>query len=260
MCFTREVKCWTITNNDDNNNNGLWLSWLTQKTQTTEGHLVQQNCKEGFWLNIMKAINELLKFIYKVRFKSHWFLYFWGNWEVHWGYIVWNWLISTNCYYYNNKFILIFCYYLLFWFQNPISSKMINLSAPKTIDERAINKGRLNAFLIQENNLLVINSAQSIGCTVVNVHAEDIIKGKEHLMLGLLWQIIRVKILSFSTVIDLFDNIIFSILKNVLSGSIFRNLCNNCSISMLTKWVLKLKYKVLYFSIKKSQNVLLFYF
>jgi len=71
-------------------------------------------------------------------------------------------------------------------------SKMINLSAPKTIDERAINKGRLNAFLIQENNLLVINSARSIGCTVVNIHAEDIIKGKEHLVLGLLWQIIRV--------------------------------------------------------------------
>lgn len=69
---------------------------------------------------------------------------------------------------------------------------MINLSAPKTIDERAVNKGRLNAFLIQENNILVTNSAQAIGCTVVNIAAEDISRGKHHLMLGLLWQIIRV--------------------------------------------------------------------
>lgn len=69
---------------------------------------------------------------------------------------------------------------------------MINLSAPKTIDERAINKGKLNTFLIQENNILVVNSARAIGCTVVNIHGQDISSGKEHLVLGLLWQIIRV--------------------------------------------------------------------
>ena len=69
---------------------------------------------------------------------------------------------------------------------------MINLSAPTTIDERAINKGKLNAFLIHENQLLVVNSAGAIGCTVVNIGAEDLVKGKSHLMLGLLWQIIRV--------------------------------------------------------------------
>ena len=71
-------------------------------------------------------------------------------------------------------------------------SKMINLSAPKTIDERAINKTKLSTFLIRENNDLVLNSARAIGCTVVNIRPADIESGKVHLCLGLLWQIIRV--------------------------------------------------------------------
>ena len=71
-------------------------------------------------------------------------------------------------------------------------SKMINLSAPKTIDERAINKNKLSTFLIRENNDLVLNSARAIGCTVVNIRPADIESGKVHLCLGLLWQIIRV--------------------------------------------------------------------
>ena len=40
------------------------------------------------------------------------------------------------------------------------------------------------------------NSAKAIGCVVVNVHSEDIIDGKEHLILGLIWQIIRRGLLS----------------------------------------------------------------
>lgn len=47
-----------------------------------------------------------------------------------------------------------------------------------------------------ENANVVINSAKGIGCVVVNVHAEDIIEGKEHLILGLIWQIIRRGLLS----------------------------------------------------------------
>ena len=71
---------------------------------------------------------------------------------------------------------------------------MINLSAPKTIDERAVNKKKLSHILMSENNALVINSASSIGCTVVNIGANDIIEMRQHLVLGLLWQIIRVRI------------------------------------------------------------------
>ena len=77
-------------------------------------------------------------------------------------------------------------------FENFFRSKMINISVPDTIDERTINKGKLNAFKIHENQILVVNSANAIGCTVVNIGAEDLSKGKQHLALGLLWQIIRV--------------------------------------------------------------------
>ena len=69
---------------------------------------------------------------------------------------------------------------------------MINVSVNNTIDVRTINKGKLNAFKIQENQILVVNSANAIGCSVVNIGAEDLTKGKPHLLLGLLWQIIRV--------------------------------------------------------------------
>ncbi|KAK9466339.1 calponin homology domain-containing protein [Lipomyces arxii] len=76
-----------------------------------------------------------------------------------------------------------------------VLSKLINDSVPDTIDERVLNtakKGKsLNTFTMSENANIVINSAKAIGCVVVNVHAEDIIDGREHLILGLIWQIIR---------------------------------------------------------------------
>ncbi|XP_008581155.1 PREDICTED: plastin-1 [Galeopterus variegatus] len=70
--------------------------------------------------------------------------------------------------------------------------KMINLSEPDTIDERAINKKKLTPFTISENLNLALNSASAIGCTVVNIGAQDLQEGKPHLVLGLLWQIIKV--------------------------------------------------------------------
>uniref|UniRef100_A0A286XFV9 Plastin-3 n=1 Tax=Cavia porcellus TaxID=10141 RepID=A0A286XFV9_CAVPO len=70
--------------------------------------------------------------------------------------------------------------------------KMVNLSVPDTIDERAINKKKLTPFIIQENLNLALNSASAIGCHVVNIGAEDLRAGKPHLVLGLLWQIIKI--------------------------------------------------------------------
>ncbi|KAM3868896.1 plastin-3 isoform 2-T2 [Diretmus argenteus] len=70
--------------------------------------------------------------------------------------------------------------------------KMINLSVPDTIDERAINKKKLTAFTVQENLNLALNSASAIGCHVVNIGALDLREGKPHLVLGLLWQIIKI--------------------------------------------------------------------
>ncbi|KAL3456317.1 calponin homology domain-containing protein [Aspergillus heterothallicus] len=77
-----------------------------------------------------------------------------------------------------------------------VLAKLINDSVPDTIDERVLNKaGRkikeLNAFHMTENNNIVINSAKGIGCSVVNIGSGDIIEVREHLVLGLIWQIIR---------------------------------------------------------------------
>lgn len=81
-----------------------------------------------------------------------------------------------------------------------VLSKLINDSVPDTIDTRVLNKPKpnkqLNKFTMTENANIVINSAKAIGCVVVNVHSEDIIDGTEHLILGLIWQIIRRGLLS----------------------------------------------------------------
>ncbi|CBQ69723.1 probable SAC6-actin filament bundling protein, fimbrin [Sporisorium reilianum SRZ2] len=78
--------------------------------------------------------------------------------------------------------------------------KLINDSVPDTIDERVLNFGKggkaPNAFQMTENNNIVITSAKAIGCSVVNIGPQDIIDGKEHLILGLVWQIIRRGLLS----------------------------------------------------------------
>ncbi|PLW18781.1 hypothetical protein PCANC_08810 [Puccinia coronata f. sp. avenae] len=84
-----------------------------------------------------------------------------------------------------------------------ILCKLINDSVPDTIDERVLNKPTakthykpINNFQMTENNNIVISSAKAIGCSVVNVGASDIIDGREHLILGLIWQIIRRGLLS----------------------------------------------------------------
>jgi len=70
--------------------------------------------------------------------------------------------------------------------------KMINLSQPDTIDERVINTKKHSTFTMTENLMLALNSALAIGCTVVNIDAHDLMAGKPHLVLGLLWQIIKI--------------------------------------------------------------------
>ncbi|KAI0764793.1 fimbrin [Fomes fomentarius] len=76
-----------------------------------------------------------------------------------------------------------------------ILCKLINDSVPDTIDVRVLNKPTakkpLNAFQMTENNNIVITSAKAIGCSVVNIGPVDIAEGREHLILGLIWQVIR---------------------------------------------------------------------
>ncbi|CAF0873678.1 unnamed protein product [Adineta ricciae] len=74
--------------------------------------------------------------------------------------------------------------------------KLINVAVPKTIDERAINLNlnKQDIFRQSENLELAINSARGIGCKVVNIHPENISKAVPHLIMGLLWQIIRIQL------------------------------------------------------------------
>ncbi|XP_064476848.1 plastin-2-like [Ornithodoros turicata] len=70
--------------------------------------------------------------------------------------------------------------------------KIINHSCPETIDERAINKRNLTLYTKHENLTLALSSAQAIGCNIINIDAHDLARGKPHLVLGLLWQIIKI--------------------------------------------------------------------
>jgi len=76
-------------------------------------------------------------------------------------------------------------------------SKLINKAVPDTVDERALNAGHdLNIYQKNENQNIVIAAAKAIGCKVVNVHNEDLIEGREHIVLGLVWQIVRIQLLA----------------------------------------------------------------
>ena len=74
--------------------------------------------------------------------------------------------------------------------------KLINLVEEGTIDERALNKGKkcTNVYQKTENQNLCINAAKTIGCQVVNVGAADLIEGRPILILGIVWQIIKLQL------------------------------------------------------------------
>jgi hypothetical protein len=74
--------------------------------------------------------------------------------------------------------------------------KLVNASKEGTIDERVINKDKLNEFKKTENHNLAINSAKGIGCQVINIGAGDLLKATPHIVLGLLWQVIKIGLLS----------------------------------------------------------------
>jgi hypothetical protein len=70
--------------------------------------------------------------------------------------------------------------------------KLINDSVKETIDERAINVRALHPVQRAENHTLMLNSSRAIGCNVVNIGPQDLMDGVPHLVLGLIWQIVKV--------------------------------------------------------------------
>jgi hypothetical protein len=78
-----------------------------------------------------------------------------------------------------------------------IFCKLINLAVADTIDERALNtRENMNVYQKTENQNLAINAAKAIGCQVTNIGAADLIEARPILILGLIWQIIKIQLLS----------------------------------------------------------------
>ena len=75
-------------------------------------------------------------------------------------------------------------------------SKLINKAVPgkvPPISPEAINITPATMYHKIENLNLAIESARSIGCVVINLNPQFIMEKREHILLGLIWQIIRVK-------------------------------------------------------------------
>jgi len=70
--------------------------------------------------------------------------------------------------------------------------RLIDKAQPGIVFEKAINRVIKTVHHKVENHNLAINSAKALGCNVVNIGAQDLIAGTEHLVLGLVWQIIKV--------------------------------------------------------------------
>lgn len=74
--------------------------------------------------------------------------------------------------------------------------KLINVVSHGVIDERAINKQQpLNIYKMDENLKLAINAATAIGCRIINITPKAIMDGKLHLIMGMVWQIMRIYLL-----------------------------------------------------------------
>lgn len=76
-------------------------------------------------------------------------------------------------------------------------SKLINSVVPNTIDIKRVHKGKnLTRFNIVENLNHVLSGAKKIGVNLVNIGVVDLEEGKPHLVLGLVWQIVKIRLLN----------------------------------------------------------------
>lgn len=74
--------------------------------------------------------------------------------------------------------------------------KLVNSSVPNSIDEKALNKKPKSPIHKSENITKVLNGCRAIGIQVHNIGPEDIMKATPHLVLGLVWQIIKIGLLA----------------------------------------------------------------
>ena len=74
--------------------------------------------------------------------------------------------------------------------------KMLESVQPGVIDSKKIWKPAKNTAQSNENMALILQGAQNIGVKLSNIGAADIINGTPHLILALIWHIIKISLLS----------------------------------------------------------------
>lgn len=79
-------------------------------------------------------------------------------------------------------------------------AKLIEASVPGALSQEKIHmgtelQGSRGVFNVLVNHKRTIEAARKIGCSIVNISAEDLVDGKPYLVFGLLWQIIRAGLL-----------------------------------------------------------------
>jgi len=109
--------------------------------------------------------------------------------------------------------------------------RLINLAEAEAIDERVINLNPRNLFHVTENLNLAINAAKAIGLTVVNIGSGDIQEGRPHLVLGLIWQIVKMALLAS---INLKDNP--NLLRLLLPGETLEEFLKLPPERILLRW------------------------
>jgi hypothetical protein len=81
--------------------------------------------------------------------------------------------------------------------------KLCKLASEDSLDERVIATGKkLNAFSLLANCTLAVNTAKSLGCSTTNIGPNDIRDGTPHLVLGLVWQLIRLALMKSITLTE----------------------------------------------------------
>jgi hypothetical protein len=81
--------------------------------------------------------------------------------------------------------------------------KLCNLASPDALDERVIaTRKKLNIFSLLANITLALSPAKSLGLSIVSIGPPDIRDGTPHLVLGLVWQLMRLALMKSITLTE----------------------------------------------------------
>lgn len=80
--------------------------------------------------------------------------------------------------------------------ESVVLPKLIHAGFPDSINLELLVSAPRNKFEVNQNHDMAIEAAKSLGCSVVNIGGEDLSQGTPHLVMGLLWQVIKKTLLS----------------------------------------------------------------